>query len=85
MRQKIINLLNKVKDKLPEQDVKNITMYIEHGESGIAFEVLASQLYDHDVTITKDFYDEAIALAIEMKVESLYWSNLVDLVRDVKK
>lgn len=73
-------LLNEVKKKLPEADIKNIVEFIENNEFGIAFETLCTQLYEYNIQISCDFYEKVSFYGKSIKIEPSLWLPLKELI-----
>ena len=56
-QKKLQNLLGKVEVLLNSNDYNNANEAICHGEYGIAFDIIVTQLYQYDVTITQSIFD----------------------------
>ncbi len=74
-------LLNEVKNKIPEADIKNILEFIENNEFGIAYETLCTQLYEYNIQISCDFYEKVSSYGKSIKIEPSLWLPLKELLK----
>lgn len=72
---KIIDLVRKI-NKLPLQDQKNIIEFAKNNEWGLALDTLVHQIYEYDINITYNMFDEIMQLGREMKKDVNLWSFL---------
>jgi hypothetical protein len=68
---KILIIANKL--KLPKKDIETITEYLEHGEWGIAFEVLCSAIEYDKISISHDDYIRIKAIGEYMGMDKELW------------
>ncbi|MGO2335792.1 MafI family immunity protein [Providencia sp.] len=66
---KIIELGEKLKDRLPLERVKFAVEYINYNESPLALETLRDYIEEYDVTITHDEHDQLIEIAKELNIQ----------------
>lgn len=82
--QKIIlqlhELVNETKEKLPQYDIENILEFIDCDEWGLAYEILCSQIYEYEVSITREFYERIRFLGKKKHINPDVWQNLESLV-----
>ena len=76
----LTQLLNEVKHNLSKKDFENIKEFIYHNEYGLAYETLCTQLYEHNVSISKEFYENIYTLSVPMEINPLYWTPLQELI-----
>lgn len=62
-----------IKLKLPTKDIDTITEYLEHGEWGIAFEVLCSAIEYDKILISHDEYVQIKAIGEYMGMDKELW------------
>ncbi|PKL34703.1 MAG: hypothetical protein CVV45_01890 [Spirochaetae bacterium HGW-Spirochaetae-10] len=80
LKKEIISLLSEVPD-LPKADRDNVTMFLEGGEWGLAFDSLCHQIFENDITIGENFYARAASIASSMQIENSEWAFLRKQVR----
>jgi hypothetical protein len=73
-------LLNGVKNKLPQNDVKNILEFIDNNEFGLAFETLCTQLYEYNIQISSEFYEKISSCGKSINIPSSIWLSLKELI-----
>jgi hypothetical protein len=74
-------LFYEVKNRLPSNDAKNIEEFIDHNEFGLAFETLCCQLYEYDITISKEFYEKIVLYGESIEIKPSEWLPLKELIR----
>jgi hypothetical protein len=79
----LFELLNEVKDKLPLQDIKNITEFIENREWGLAHEILCIQLYEYHIQISPEFYKKISSFGKSIRTQSSIWLPLKELITEI--
>ena len=62
---------------ITSHDKKEICMFIEHGEWGIAFEYLCSCLEQSGITLSKEKYNAINAVGEIMGMERDLWSKIM--------
>ena len=62
--------------KLPEDDIETIAEYLEHGEWGIAYEVLCSAIEQDKIVITHQIYLQIKAMGEYMRMDEDLWKVL---------
>ncbi len=75
-------LLETNKSGLTKDDIKFIDECIIYGESGVAYETLCVQLYEHDSPITKESYDLSEKIGQNNNFDENYWLPLKELIVD---
>jgi hypothetical protein len=65
-----------LEDSLLSQEVEMIWELLDAGESAVAFEMLCSQLYEHDVAIETQTRGVLSELGAVMNLESRQWQIL---------
>lgn len=68
-------------EKLPSSDAINVKEFITHGEWGLAYEILCSQLYEYDVEVSLEYYQKIASLGELMEVTPSTWSLLKELIK----
>lgn len=69
MKEKMKNLLSLLYKKLPEEDCENAMDLINYDEYGIALELICTQLYEREISITNDAKKIIIDLIIDMELD----------------
>lgn len=80
MKKRISDLLLKAKNLgLSNGDTDVIENFIKNGEFKVAIEWLIDQLYEFDIQIDQDFYDQASEIASELRIRN----DKADLLRSL--
>ena len=79
LKNKIIDLLDRI-EGLPELDRKNVIEFAQHNEWGIALDALCNQIYEHNLTISQEVYDEITKIGFAMRMDESEWSFLRELI-----
>lgn len=66
-----------VEGKLPSSDVDNVWRLIEHGELGVAFEILCTQLDEYDVAVNDPTLTSLAKLGRYFELDPRLWEDLV--------
>ena len=84
-RGRIVRLLREMistlRSRLPAQDILTAEELLEHGEWGLAFDVLCTQAYEYEIEISQELYSTASQLADAMQLDPNEWSFATKLVR----
>ncbi len=64
------------KSGFTNDDIDSIEELIAYGESGVAYETLCIQLYEHDSPITKESYDLSEKIGLNKNFNENYWLPL---------
>lgn len=48
----IMNVLNEIGSKLPDETVKSVSELVDHKEPGVALDVLCSQIFEYDLNLS---------------------------------
>jgi hypothetical protein len=80
LEKKIISLAKKIKG-LPEIDKKNVIEFAQNAEWGLALDVLCNQIYEHEIEITKETYEDIMKIANQMNMSKTAWEFLKELIR----
>lgn len=67
---RLIRILEQVKNKLPDTDMKNIQDFLEHQEWGLAYETFCTQLYEYDIHIPLHLYKEIVEVGKLIQIQS---------------
>lgn len=76
VKRRIIRLAGAFAGRLPERDIEGVRDLAGAGEWGLALEVLATQIYEYDLVVSKSEYEEIAAIGAEFGVEERYWRVL---------
>ncbi|WP_350274872.1 MafI family immunity protein [Kribbella sp. HUAS MG21] len=61
---------------LPVSEVQDICEYVDHDEPGLAFEMLCTQLYEHDAGIRSETVARLAELGVAMGLDPRQWQML---------
>lgn len=61
---------------LTDSDINNAKSLLEHGEYGVAFELICDQLYEHDTPLERKHVDMAKKIANLMMLDDNSWDFL---------
>lgn len=75
----IESLLAEVQN-LPDADKENISMFLEDGEWGVAFDALCSQIFENEINISAEMYDRIERLGMEMQIDPSEWRFLISQI-----
>jgi hypothetical protein len=78
----LFEFLNSVKNRLPEDDIKNIIEFIENREWGLGYETLCTQIYEYNIQIHLEFYKKISFFGKLIGVKSSIWIPLKELIID---
>lgn len=67
---------------LPAIDVENALTNLEYNESGLAFETVIEQMYEHSIKIDKGFYDSALEICEILKLDNQKYIYLKELFKN---
>ena len=76
----IRSVLEEVGTSLLEENVQDATELLEHGEWRVALSLICAQLYEYNVAISQETYDQIECLGQEMEMPFNEWSMLQSLV-----
>lgn len=79
LKNNIYSLLNTFKGKLPDIDIENIDILLSGGELFEGFDVLCTQLYEYDIQITKETYENLMDIGKKMLIKGDALSFLQEL------
>ncbi|WP_338790623.1 MafI family immunity protein [Bernardetia sp. MNP-M8] len=68
--------------ELPNQNIIDAKELVEYNESGIALEVIITQIYEYEIKINKSLYEDIEKLAKKFKMEEEHYLFLVELITD---
>ena len=67
---------------LPDQNIMDAKELIKHNESGIALELILTQIYEYEIKINKSFYKDIERLTKKFKMKEENYSFLVELITE---
>jgi hypothetical protein len=76
----LADLLEIVKLSLHKEDCDQVREYITVGESGLALELICTQLVEYEASIVEDVYIRARSLGQLMEMPEDTWLQLLPLV-----
>ncbi|AFM05978.1 hypothetical protein Fleli_3663 [Bernardetia litoralis DSM 6794] len=81
------NLINSIINQaanlgLSNQNIIEVKEFVEYNESGIALELIITQIYEYEIKINKSFYEDVERLAKKFKMEEDNYSFLIELITD---
>jgi len=65
---------------LPDIDYESANELLKHGEYGLCFDTIVTQLYENDVKTGHDFYADCISLAKKMGINEEDYIFIKDLL-----
>lgn len=84
-RRKIIRqikeILNLIRDDLPQTDWENANILLLHGEWGLALDTICEQLYEFSIPINRETNDKIEASANQMNLEKSEWGFVSELIK----
>lgn len=69
IEEKIKTLGERFRGRIIPWRLDGVLEYVDFNENRLAFELLCSEIYEYDIEISKEEYDEIIALVIELNVD----------------
>ena len=66
---------------LGEEDLTNAKEFLENHEFGLCFDTVITQMYEHDIEITNEFYEMISKIANKMNLPSESYSFMRELIR----
>lgn len=73
-------ILESVQDSLPAANVTDARELLEHAEWGEALSLICTQLYEYDITITRDVYHDIERTCRALGMPPKEWEMLRDLI-----
>ena len=61
---------------LPERDINDIAVYLEHDEWGLAFEVLCISITENGLTVNKETFYHIMRMGEQMKMPKGLWDGI---------
>lgn len=74
-KDRILHLLKDI-PTLPDQDRKNVIEFAENSEWGLALDALAHQIYEYQIKINRETFDEIVAIGKSMDINPVTWDFL---------
>ncbi len=69
-------LVGELTDFLTVEDIKNVHELINHGECGVALELICSQLFEYEVAISSEMLQRIKEIGIDMSLPEETWNIL---------
>lgn len=79
--QKLDEIILELEEKLFQEDLKIIKELNNSNEWGVAFEILCTQIFEHDVEITSEIFEKIKSLGISINSKSFFYESLKSLVK----
>ncbi len=76
----ILQLTTAMEDKLPGQDIEKITEMLENNEFGLALDILCTQIYEYDIKVDEQFYEDVKKVAEMMNIAKDSWEFIEEQV-----
>ena len=70
IEEKLNLLIKQLKPSLPEVTVIDAQDFVEHGEYGVALELICQQLFEFDCMISRELYNQIAEVASLMQMPS---------------
>ncbi|WP_291724751.1 MafI family immunity protein [Bernardetia sp.] len=67
---------------LPTQNIIDAKELVEYNESGIALELIITQVYEYEKRISKTLYEDIERLAKKIEMKEVDYSFLKELIKD---
>ena len=67
---------------LPEQDLNYSNDFLQNHEYRLSLDQITTQLYEHDIEVTDDFYLLVSRIAHKMELAELDYTFVKDLIRN---
>jgi phosphoenolpyruvate carboxylase len=81
--EKSMNLLfDRLEDVLSSTDIKIAREYVEYNEFGIGFEHVCQQLFEYEIQISPEIFQEIESNGKSMELDEKTWSFLKILVKN---
>lgn len=74
------NIVDKLKNKLSQEDIDTVNELIDHNEWGIAYEHICVQLSEFDIPINRQLYEEIEKFGKLIETSDSYWLHLQELI-----
>lgn len=76
LRIALLDLIEQIRDELPEEDVKEALDFVEHNEFGVSFELICAQLFEYDIKVSADIYRKIEEIGRSMTFDDSVWQML---------
>ena len=68
---------------LPEQDCVNANEFLQYHEYALAFDTILTQMYEFDIPINTELYQQIETIAQRMSLETKDYAFMAELIRPV--
>ena len=68
---------------LPEQDCVNANEFLQYHEYALAFDTILTLMYEFDIPINAELYEQIETIARRMSLEAKDYSFMAELIRPV--
>lgn len=68
---------------LPEQDCVNANEFLQYHEYALAFDTILTQMYELDIQINAELYQQIETIAQRMSLETRDYSFMAELIQPV--
>ncbi len=75
-------MLKDFKDRLPKERVDDITLLATHGEWGLAYEILCTNISDFNISLSRELYNRLGDYGSSIGADPYYQNILKQLVVD---
>jgi hypothetical protein len=76
LRIALTELVEQVRDKLPEKDTSAALELVEYDEFEVSFELICTQLFEYDIKVSAAVYQKIEELGRLMKLDESEWQML---------
>jgi len=77
-----IQLLNEMDSQLPTPIILNIKEFLENQEWGLAYEMLCEQIYEFELPISSELYENILSIGESMEMNPTIWLKLKSLISE---
>ena len=79
LEKRIIKLVQQIKH-IPAKEKEDIIEFASNNEWGLALDTLCFQIDEHDISISKEEYQEIMNLGMSLNMEESIWIGLKRLI-----
>jgi hypothetical protein len=76
VEERMMSIVHTLSGRLSPTDSENIISLVRAGEWGVALENLCTQLYEYDIDVPVETYQDIASVGEAMGIEPRYWENL---------
>lgn len=84
LRNNLTDLIERIRNKLPEKDINEALDLVERNEFGVGFELICTQLFEYDAKISAGIYLKIENLGRSMNLDESVWQMLKNQIGKVK-